>query len=32
LAFSQSLNSRFAVRESVSNQGLWQCLFLQLPP
>jgi len=32
LAFIQSFSSRFVVRQSTSNQGLWQCFFLQLPP
>ncbi len=32
LTFSQSLNSCFAIRQSASNQGLWQCPFLQLLP
>ncbi len=32
LVFSQSLNSRFVIWQSASNQGLWQCLFLQLLP
>jgi hypothetical protein len=32
LAFSHSFNSRFVVRQSTSNYGLWQCLSLQLPP
>ncbi len=32
LAFNESLSSHFGIWQSTSNQGLWQCLFLELPP